>query len=299
MRDPSATAVPDRAYLRGVGAVLLAGGFLSFGGLVVRLIAAADPWQILFYRSIALIATLMVVLAIDKRAGIWAAFRAVGRNGLVAAVCIAAGSIGFIFSITHTTVANTLFMLSASPLFTAVLAWIVLGERVSPVTWVAIAGAVAGVAVMVGEGIVVGALFGNLTALGAALAFAAFMVAIRRGRTVDMLPAVCISGLLTLAVAGIASVGGGAGLAISLPDLLLCAILGAVQIGGGLIVITIGSRHVPAAEVTLLSLSEVVLGPVWVLLALGEVPSGPTMLGGAILLSAIAGQALASMRRRP
>ncbi len=290
--------LPDRAYLRGVGAVLLAGGFLSFGGLLVRLIAAADPWQILFYRSIALVATLMVVLAFDKRAGIWAAFRAVGLTGLVAAVCIAGGSIGFIFSITHTTVANTLFMLSASPLFTAVLAWIVLGERVSPVTWAAIAGAVAGVAVMVGEGIVVGALFGNLTALGAALAFAAFMVAIRRGRTVDMLPAVCISGLLTLAVAGIASVGGGAGLAISAPDLLLCAVLGAVQIGGGLIFITIGSRHVPAAEVTLLSLSEVVLGPVWVLLALGEVPSGPTMLGGAILLSAIAGQALASMRRR-
>ncbi len=292
-------ALPDRAYLRGVGAVLLAGGFLSFGGLLVRLIAAADPWQILFYRSIALIVTLMVVLAFDKRAGIWAAFRAVGLNGLVAAVFLAGGAIGFIFSITHTTVANTLFMLSASPLFTAVLAWIVLGERVSPVTWVAIAGAVAGVAVMVGEGIVVGALFGNLTALGAALAFAAFMVAIRRGRTVDMLPAVCLSGLLTMAVAGIASVGGGAGLAISLPDLLLCAILGAVQIGGGLIFITIGSRHVPAAEVTLLSLSEVVLGPVWVVLALGEVPSGPTMLGGAILLSAIAGQALASMRRRP
>ncbi len=104
---------------------------------------------------------------------------------------------------------------------------------------------------------------------------------------------------MTFAVAGIASVCGGAGLAISAPDLLLCAVLGSVQIGGGLIFITIGSRHVPAAEVTLLSLSEVVLCPVWVLLAIGEVPSRPTMLGGAILLSAIAGQALASMRRRP
>ena len=155
-----------------------------------------------------------------------------------------------------------------------------------------------GVGVMVGEGIAVGALFGTLTALATALCFAGFAVAIRRGRTVDMLPAVCISGVATMLVAGFATAGDGAGLAVSAPDLVLCTILGAVQLGGGLILLTIGSRHVPAAELTLLSLTEVVLGPIWVLAAFGEVPSGPTIVGGAILLIAIAGQALASMRRR-
>ena len=297
MRDASAIAYRGMAHVRGVVLVLVAGGFLSIGGLVIRLIEAADEWQILFYRSIALVATLLAVLAVRQRAGLWASFRAIGAAGLVAAVCISGGFIGFIFSITHTTVANALFLLSAAPFFTAILAWSMLGERVPPVTWAAIGGAVVGVGVMVGEGIVVGGLFGDLMALTAALCFAGFTVALRRGRSVDMLPAVCLGGAMTAVLGGVVA-GAGPGLAISGTDLVLCVVMGAVQIGCGLTIFTLGSRYLPAAELTLLSLSEVVLGPIWVWLAMGEVPTGLTLLGGAVLLAAIAGQALASMRRR-
>ena len=91
----------------------------------------------------------------------------------------------------------------------------------------------------------------------------------------------------------------GYGFEISAHDLLLCAIYGAVVVGCGLIVYTIGSRHVPAVQLTLLSLTEVVLGPVWVWFGVGEVPSFPTLLGGAIVLASVAGLALYGIQRRP
>lgn len=86
---------------------------------------------------------------------------------------------------------------------------------------------------------------------------------------------------------------------LSTHDVLLCALLGCVQVGLGLILFTVGSRYIPAGELALLSLTEVVLGPVWVWLGVGEVPTSLTLLGGVIVLSAIVAQAVHGVRRRP
>ncbi len=133
-----------------------------------------------------------------------------------------------------------------------------------------------------------------MNALPAALGFA---IALRRGKTRDMLPSVCLAVVFTALVAGVMFSAGAGGFAISARDLGLCAAMGAVQIGAGLTIYTAGSRQVPAAELALLSLSEVVLGPIWVWLGVGEIPSLTTVIGGAVMLGAVVGHAASGLRR--
>ncbi len=295
-----ADAVHDEsAYRRGVVLVLSAGVFWSIAGLLVRLMDAASEWQILTYRSIALCLTLSLYLALRPGVSLLAAFRAAGTTAALAGLFLACGFASWIFAMTHTTIANALFLLSASTFMAALLARLVLGEQVKRATLAFMSLATAGVAVMVAEGVAIGTLTGNLFGLGAALAFAAFTVTLRRGRAADMTPAVCWAGIWGTAFgAGMVWLSG-QGFAVSANDLALCALMGVVQVGLGLILFTAGSRHLPAAELTLLSLTEVVLGPVWVWLGVGEVPSALTLAGGAVVLGAVAGQAIFSVRRRP
>jgi DME family drug/metabolite transporter len=292
-----ASTVGDVGFLRGRGLVLLSGVVMSIGGPLIRLLDSASEWQFLTYRAAALVAVLSVVLAVRYPGRLPATLRAAGWNGVIAGGFLACAFVGFVFSITHTTVANTLFLLSAAPFAAALLGWIILGERVSHATWLAMLGAFAGVAVMIGEGIVQSDLFGDLAALGAALGFAGFSVALRRGRGVDMVPAVLFAGIISGLTAAAICLATGAGLVIPFRDVGLSFTYGAVGIGGGLLLFTLGSRHVPAAELTLLSLTEVILGPLWVWLAFAEEPSRLTLLGGAILLSSIAALTLHGVRR--
>ena len=110
-----------------------------------------------------------------------------------------------------------------------------------------------------------------------------------------MLPLVFLAGVFT----AIASAGLSESFIYTPRDLALCVVMGVVQIGIGMTLFTIGSRHVPATELTLLALTEVALAPLWVWLALDEVPTALTLVGGAIVLAAIVGQALSQPRRKP
>jgi drug/metabolite transporter (DMT)-like permease len=292
----------DPGYARGVVLVALAGVFWSVGGLLIRLIEAAGAWQIVLFRALALALTLTLIIALRHRGRLLQAFGAAGWNGVAAGVALSGGFIGWVLALHHTTVANATFMLGASPFFGALLGRLVLGEPLRRATALAMAVALAGVLVMVGGGLVLGTIRGNLLALGACLSFAIFSVLLRRGREHDMLPCGAIAGAvsaliaLPVVLAGAASIGDA--LLLTPRDLALCAIMGAVQVGGGLTVFTLGARHVPVAELTLLSLTELALAPIWVWLAVGEVPSGYTLLGGAIIVVAITYQALSGARRR-
>lgn len=294
----SAIAVERADLLRGRTLVLIAGTGMSLGGLFIRSVDAADEWQILFWRSLGLAVALAVFITLRNRGRSAAAFRNAGAMAVVAGLCLSVGFAFFVFSIVHTTVANTLFMLSAGPFITAVLGRVILGEAVRRATWIAMAGAVVGVALMIGDGLIGGDLFGNLMGLGAATAFAGFAVALRQGREADMMPATCLAGLFGALLAASAILWTGTGLAVSPNDLVICLVYGALAIGVSLIVFTMGSRSVPAAELALLSQMEVVLGPLWVWLVFAEVPGAATLAGGMILLLSIAGQALSGMRRK-
>lgn len=296
---PAVTPAPthDHGYIRGCAQVLFAGCVLSVGGLIVRNIDAAGDWQIVCYRSLAVAVSLLVLMALRDRTAVLRTFRNSGLASIVAAGSMATAMATFILAINHTTVANALFLLAAAPFFAALLGRAVLGERTTTATWIAMAVAAGGIAVMVWQGVSVGGLFGNLMGLLTALGFAAFSVALRAGRAVDMMPAICVAGVISAALAAAVVYGSGASLAISVHDLVLCLGYGAV-ITLGLAIYTLGSRALPAAELTLLSLTEVLLGPVWVWLGVGEVPHRLTIIGGAILTGAIVGHAAVSIHRR-
>ena len=297
----SAAPRTDPDYALGVVLVALAGVFWSTGGILIRWIEAADAWQIIFYRSLSLAAALLLIVGMRHRGRLIAAFAAAGRGGLLAGACLAGGFVGYVLALEHTSVANAVFMLGASPFFVAVLSYWALGERVRAATWLAMVIALSGIALMVAGGLIIGTIAGNLLALAASVSFAGFNVLLRRGRHADMMPCVVIAGVIAAAVAGVAvavEAGTSSGFVLGARDLGLCMAMGAGQVGLGLTLLTLGARHVPAVELALLAMTELVLAPLWVWLGVGEVPSVYTLVGGAIIMSAISFQALSGVRRR-
>ena len=286
------TARSEENYARGVLLVALGALFLSSGGLLIRFVESASDWHIVFYRSIVIFLAVLALVLVRHRGGTVRAFRDVGRAGLVAGVMLGAGNISYILAMRHTTVANALFIISSAPFFTALLGRLILGERVSRATWIAISCALGGIAVMMSEGLAGGRLLGNLMSLSAALTFAGTVIAWRLGRHADMTPTVAIAAL-TSGLIGAALVPDWS---ISGHDLAVCVVMGLFQATLGFLFMAAGSRHVPAAQLTLFSLIEVVLGPTWVWLVLGEVPALLTLAGGAIVLGAVVAQALIAMR---
>jgi drug/metabolite transporter (DMT)-like permease len=289
---------PDRD-LRGYLLVFVAGVLWSTVGLGIRLIDEALVWQILLYRSLSLSALLYVVIRLRAGRDPLALARASGWGGVIGGLSLVAAYTGGIYSVQSTSVANAMMLFASAPLLAAVLGWVVLREMVRPQTWVAIAVASGGIAIMVWDKSSGAALRGNLAALGSALGFAVFTITLRWGKNTEMMPAVFISGLFAIAIMGAICLWLGLPLVLSRPDTGIALGMGVFQVGAGLILYTIGSKTVPAAELTLLSLAEVVLGPVWVWLVLGETASLNTLIGGTVLLTAIAGNALSGARRKP
>lgn len=284
-------------YRRGVLLVLCAGVCWSSMGLGIRAMESANVWQILFYRSLALAPFLFVVIAL--RAGPVAAIRRAGLAGVLAAACLVLAFAGGIFAVQTTTVANAVFLFAATPLFAALLGRMILGESVRPTTWLAMAGAALGIAVMVTEGIALGHALGNVAGIASALGFALFTVALRWKKLDDMLPAVFLGGVFAALAAAIICLSAGYTLAIPAGDIAISAAMGVFQVGAGLVLYTIGSKVVPAVELALLSMTEVLLGPLWVWLFIAETAGSQTLLGGAILLAAIAANAVSGLRRKP
>ncbi len=286
-------AAEAAGYRLGLSYMFIATLFTSIAGIVLRLVEEADGWQVLFYRSGSLVLTLVPFIAWRYGARAGRAFLAIGRTGLVAALSLAAAFSLFIFALLETTVANVVFTVGLSPFFAALFAWIALREALAPSTWVAILVSLAGMGLMFGDGLVAGTLMGNALALGACLCYSAALVAMRKGREVDMIPAVCLAGLLAAVLAALAAPD----LGVSGRDLGLAATLGVVQLGFQYILVTAAIRHVPAAEVALIGRASLVLAPIWVWFGVGEVPSTLTLAGGAVVFAAITGHGVLALRR--
>jgi len=279
--------------------VFAAGVLWSTVGLGIRMIEDAVVWQILLYRSIAMSLFLYVVIRVRSGESPFVQVRRTGFPSVIAGLSLVAAYSGGIYSIQNTSVANAMLLFATAPFMAAVLGWIILRERVRVATWVAIAVAIGGIAIMVADmsGSVV--LKGSLAALGSAFGFAVFTVALRWGRTGEMLPSVFLSGLFAIVVTfGICQFSG-LSVFLTLNDGAISMGMGVFQVGAGLILYTLGSRSLPAAELALLSLAEVLLGPLWVWLFLGETASLNTQIGGAVLLAAIVGNAVSGKRRKP
>ena len=246
----------------------------------------------MFWRSVfAALFLAGFVAAREGARGLPAAFRAIGGPGLAVAACFAVASTAFVVALAHTTVANVLLVQAGVPLLAALLARLVLGERIAGPTWAAIAATLLGVAVMVSASLGgTASPTGDLLALTIAVAYATATVITRRFARVRMAPA---------AVLGAALAGGfaatrrglyaapGAGFAVTPAELALLAGFGALSFGLGLALFVTGARLLPAATAALIGVAETVLGPLWVWLAWGETPAGRTLLGGGIVLAAL------------
>ncbi len=299
-RPPSAVANRiEPSYPAGVLLVVLAGVFWSTMGLGIRFIDEAGVWQILLYRSVALAVFLLAVIAIRSGGRPLRAIRGAGMAGVVGACGLVLAFSGAIHAIQTTTVANAMFLFAAAPFIAALLGKLVLGEQVRNATWWFMFIALSGIAAMVLSGFAAGRAEGNASALAAATGFAIFTVSLRHGRLGDMMPAVFLAGVFGMAVSLAVCLWRDLPLLLSPNDALIACALGVFQVGAGLTVYTLGSRSVPSAELALLSMTEVLLGPLWVWLLLDESPSLATLAGGGILLAAIAGNALSGLRRRP
>ena len=260
--------------------VALAAVAWSSAGLLQRGLSV-DVGSQLGGRALFAFLGLLLFVGVTERGRTLRAFREIGSGGLVVVAMLAVSSAAFFVALNHASVANVLFMQALAPIAAAVLGTL-LGDPVGRRTWLAMAIAVAGVAVMVGGP-------GSPSALGLALSFAmtisfaAALVTTRHHRDVSMAPATCLSQLIVLVCAApFASPS-----TIGARDAVLLATLGVAQIGLGFVLLTIGARLIPAGEVALITLLEIVLGPLWVWVALSEQPSAATLVGGAIVLGAV------------
>ena len=288
----------DATYARSVSLVVLAGVLWSMGGFLVKLVDEADSIQIVLYRSMFVI-PVAAGFILARGADLLRSTLALGWNGLFGAVCLAAAFVTYVTALTLTTVANAAFVLATTPFVTALLGRLMLGEPIRAVTWCAMILAGAGVVVIAAPGVGAGRFAGSLLALVSCFGFALYIVAQRRGRSLDGTPSLLMAAVLAgAACAAILYLDRGpAALAISAHDLAACAVMGVVQIGCGLVAFSAGARHLPAADLALLAQTEVVLSPVWAWLVIGEVPALWTLVGGAMVLAAITFQALAGARR--
>lgn len=286
-------------YGVGVLLVVVAATLWSLMGLLIRQIDVAGTWAVLFWRSAAVIPVLTAVVWYRSGGQVLSRLRGVGLPGVIGGIGLVFAFAGAIFAIQATTVANAVFLFSASPFLAAVLGWLILKEPVRKATWIAIALAAVGMWVMVREGLAAGALAGNVAALLSALGFAVFTLALRWGKLSDMMPAVILGAIFSMGVAGVVSSAIGTGIIVPAHDIIIAMSMGAVILAVGMALYTTGSRVIPAAELTLLSMVEVLLAPIWVWLFLGETASLGTFVGGAILMAAVAFNALSGARRKP
>lgn len=281
----------NRNYLKAFFLASIAGTLWSFGALIVRYMEAAQSyqWQYLFFRALTIAIVILIYLLVREGLAFINRFKKIGLAGLLGAVGLVTAMSGYILSITLTTVANTLFMLAAAPFIAAFLGIVFLKEKVRYSTWAAMMIALLGIAVMVMEGLGAGTFLGNLLALIAASGFAVFSVSLRWRRETPQFATIALAGVLCVLFALLVLFLHNETPAMPFRNVYLSMLHGFI-VGFGLILFSISAKFLPAAELILLSLVEVVGGIVWVylpILGIHEIPSLPTVVGGIIVLGAI------------
>jgi len=273
--------------------MLLGSGFcFSTAGVLIRLLESAGIWQVVFYRAASFGLAILVAIVIQKRVETGRVFLEIGRFGVVGSAGLAIGIVFVVWAQFHTTIANVVFILGALPFLSALLARIFLKEEVRGLTWLAMVSALVGIGVMVYGGLEAGRLLGNVLAIISIAGFAVLTIALRRGRTGDTRP-IFVLGALGAVIIGLFV---DANILLNARDLGLCVLMGAGSMGIGFTLFNQGARSVRAGEMWILSNVEIVLGPFLVWLFIAEVPLLTTFIGGAIVITAILGQAVMTAR---
>jgi len=271
--------------------VVFAGLLWSFGPLVVRNMddPGLIPWQYLFARGLVIFFLLNIYLFFEEGIEFYKNYLKIGIAGIIGGVGLGTAMITFIWSITNTSAAITLLCLSAMPFITALLGFLFLKEKIRPSVWVAIFVASIGVAIMAFDSVSIGSLNGLIYGLASALGFSIFSVSLRWKKETPKFTTVAIAGLFCCIFSITILIQKDLNFLSSSKNEGLFAIHGTL-VCLGLILYSIGSKNLPAAELTLLSLTEVIGGIFWVwipILGINEIPTNNTIIGGFLIFMAI------------
>ena len=264
--------------------LLLFGAFcLSWGGFIVRSFQEADVWQILLIRSFFFILALTLFLISTYKKNTIKIMREAGYPALIGGVVMSLSFVAYVYSMTITSVANVVFIISTQTMFLAIFGYLFLKEKVSLICFISIILAMSGILIMVGDSILSGSLLGNLIALAIPINFSILVMIIRKNKNLDMVPAVFYSGVFSIVYGLLLSES----FSYSNHDIFMGFLLGVPQLAFGFICITIGSRTTPSTTVGLLMLTETLFAPIWVWIFLNEIPSASVLIGGLIIVFAI------------
>jgi len=271
--------------------VLFAGLLWSFGPLVVRYMDQPHlvPWQYIFGRGLTIFVVLNLYLFFEEGKNFYKNYFKIGISGLIGGTGLGIAMITFIYSITNTSAAITLLCLAAMPFFTALLGFLFLREKISVNVWVSIFIATVGIVIMAFGNTNKASLIGFIFGMASSIGFSIFSVTLRWKKETPKFTTVAFSGFFCLMVATVFILSNDLvffsssynGTLFSLHGTLVCF---------GLILYSIGSKAIPAAELTLLSLTEVIGGIFWVWLpffGINEIPSTNTIIGGFFLFLSI------------
>jgi len=251
----------------------------------MRNINSADPWQITFYRGLAFLFSITLILFHKYRLEIVTKIKNTGFPGMAGGFLLMLANLLFIQALANTSIANALFTLSSIPFITAILAFIFLKEKISLRTIIIMFFAFMGIFIMIKDGLGTGGFYGNFLALVCAFSFSTFVIILRKSRNIDMMPVNLISGVLVLIVSFVFSLGN---INVPIQDILLCFLWGGVLTGFANSVFIFATRFLLASEVTFLMFLEFSLGPFWVWIFLNETISQETFYGGIIVMISVA-----------
>jgi drug/metabolite transporter (DMT)-like permease len=274
-------------HRRAVLTLILCCFLWSIAGLITRNLDSAQSFEVTFWRSFWCMVALIVWFVWNERGAAWAHIRSSGRAGFISGVCWAVMFTCFMIALTLTSTANTLIVNSLSPLITALLAWIVLKSPIPGRTWLAIAIAFIGMAIMFGSALEAkggNAALGMMIAFGVPVAAAVNLINMKKsGGQVDLAPAVLIGAVISCLVTLPLSVP----FAASTKDVFLLAILGVFQLAIPCVLLIRAAKHLSAPETALLGNLEIIMGPLWTWLFVNETPTIATLIGGAIVIGAL------------
>ena len=274
--------------------MIVSATIVSTAGLIFRSLESIDAFGVVFFRGLALSFVMLIVLNAFYRQRVFLTIWSVGRQGVLGALFFTGAQIFYVFAFSNTTVANTTFTIALAPFITALLAFIVIMERIERTTLLAMAIACFGVIAIIVTDVSSEGLLGVFFALMTAFCFSCFAVTLRRNKHVEMLPVLLLTGVFSMIVG---LVFGQWNVIPQIYDIALCFIWGGILQGCGQSLLVLSARVLKAAEIPLIMLLEFSLGPIWVWMFFEEIISLGTLFGGGLIFLSVFGLAVHEIRK--